>query len=384
MSRLRKCLGLFLPVLMLMAIMAGTAQAALLDFGPIVPEEVGSTPPNLRTGFPAWFRDSNRVPLQLCLEEVPGCLFAAVDRPDLTQPLAFPNVPDELFYYSATALIPNANAQLGDHLLFAGVEMNFADNGDGTYEQVGFARVRIRIDSTVAGNYTVTTPWKQYSFNVTQATIDANAGIKVINATEDIGLGPDGDFNGVLSGSIGPYVYSQGAPFVTATGSYLGDDTPRTVVGSTFPDPGNPGQMANIFRIEGPPGFTTVSTNLFGITGKLYADPTPTPLTVDKLTYIRDSSGVKVSSFATTQALSNQTNPAAAFPLNFALTGAKSALEVTGTGIPTHSMTTNSPEDGQFFSSSSAFAFEGLPSNATVTVTNTADIKNDIFFSWRY
>jgi len=373
MKRFKRIYALFQPVLILMSLLilmsiySGTAGAALLDFGPIVPEVVGSTPPTLQTGFPAWFRDSNRVPLQLCLEEVPGCLFAAVDRPDLTQPLAFPNIPDELFYYSATATI-------GQQLLFAGVEMNFFDNGDGTYEQVGFSRVRIRIDSTVAGKYTITTPWKQYFFNVDQATIDANAGRRVINATEDIGLGPDGVFTGVLGGSIGPYVFSQGAPFVTAAGSFIGTGAALPVQGSTFTDPVT-GQPANIFRVEGPPGFATVSTNQFAITGKLYLDPIPTPLTVDKATYSRNALATEkqVNVFATTQALSNQVNSAALpFPARFALTGVDSALQLAGTDIPTQSLTTNSPADGRFFAASGILPDTGnLP--ATITVTNVND-----------
>jgi len=367
MEKFRRLFAFFLPLLLLTALLAGTAQAALLDFGPIVPEVVGSIPPNIRAGFPAWFRDANRVPLSLCLEEVPGCLFAAVDRPDLTKPLAFPNIPDELFYYSATATI-------GQQLLFAGVEMNFFDNGDGTYEQVGFSRVRIRIDASVAGKYTITTPWKQYFFNVDQATIDANAGRRVINATEDIGLGPDGVFTGVLGGTIGPYVYSQGAPFGTAPNLFIGTGAALPVVGSTFTDPVT-GQPANIFRVEGPPGFTTVSTNQFAITGKLYLDPIPTPITVDKAVYSRNEAATEkqVNVFATTNALSNQTNPAATFPLNFALNGTPSALQVAGTDIPTQSLTTNDPADGKFFATSGILPDTGnLP--ATITVTNVNDI----------
>jgi hypothetical protein len=365
MKKIKQFFKALLPVLMVFTFLTGSAGAALLDFGPIVPEVVGSTSPNIGHGFPAWFRDTNRVPLQMCLEEVPGCLFAAADRPDPLAPARFPdNLPDELFYYSATALI-------GQQLLFAGVEMNFTDNGDGTYEQVGFARVRIRLDTTVAGDYTVTTPWKQYFFTVDQATIDANNGLKVVNATEDIGLGHDGDFTGVLLGNIGPYVYSQGAPFGTAPNLYLGDNTPRAVQGSTFIDPLT-GQPANVFRIEGPPGFTTVSTNLFAITGKLYPDPIATPLTVDKLTYTLDNAGMQVNAFATTQAISNQKVGGASFPGRFALTNVPSSLQLTGVGIPQQTLATNNPADGKFFTVSDLFAAPGiLPAN--VTVTNIAD-----------
>ncbi|MHC1696861.1 MAG: hypothetical protein AB9919_02105 [Geobacteraceae bacterium] len=367
MFRWRRLLTLLPTLAALVVLLAGNTQAALLDIGPPVPIVVGSTPPNMGHGFPAWFRDSNRVPLQLCVEVVPGCLLLAADLPNPLAPPRFPdNLPGEVFYNSAEALI-------GNHLLFTGVEMNFVNNGDGTYEQVGFARVRIRIDSTVPGDYVVTTPFKQYFFTVTQAEIDATGGRRVINATEDIGLGANGDFTGILGGSIDPFVYSEGAPFNTATGIYLGDNTPRPLLGSKFTDPVT-GQPANIFRIEGPPGFATVSTNLFAVTGKLYnLAPVPTPLTVDRVTYSRNAQGMQYSTFATTQALSNQTVPTATFPQNFALTGALSALQVAGTGIPTLPMTTNNPEDGKFFATSGVVADPGtLP--ATVTVTNTADV----------
>jgi hypothetical protein len=366
MFRWRRLLTLLPTLATLTVMLTGNVQAALLDIGPPVPVVIGSTAPNMGHGFPAWFRDSNRVPLQLCVELVPGCLLLAADLPNPAEPPRFPdNLPGEIFYYSAEALI-------GNQLLFSGIEMNFVDNGDGTYEQVGFARVRIRIDSTVAGDYVVTTPWKQYFFTVDQATIDANGGIRVINATEDIGLGANGVFTGILGGSVDPFAYSQGAPFVTANGSFLGDGTPRPLLGSKFTDP-NTGQPANIFRIEGPPGFATVSTNLFSVTGKLYdIAPVPTPLTVDRVIYSRNAQGMQYSVFSTTQPVSNQVNSGLPFPNNFALTGALSALEVTGTDIPTLPMVTNNPEDGKFFATSGVVTAPGtMP--ASVTVTNTAD-----------
>lgn len=361
MFRWRRLLTLLPALTTLVVLLTGNVQAALLDFGPVEPVNGTGTP--FHQGFPDWFRDTNRVPLQMCVEEVGGCLFAAADRPDLTQPLAYPNLPDELFYYSATALLPNA---IDDQLLFAGVEMNLVDNGDGTFDHVGFTRVRIRISTLIAGDYIVTTPWKQYFFHVSQADIDATGdGRRVINATEDIGLRADGDFNGVILGNIGPFGYSQGAPFGTAPNLFLGDGTIRTILGTPN----------NIFRIEGPAGFPTVETDQFAITGKLFTDPIPTPLTVDKATYARSAAGkVQVSSFATTEALSNQTTPGT-FPANFALNGTPSALELTGTGIvPTPlPLITNGPADGKFFGVSSIFNDPGtMP--ATVSVTNISDI----------
>jgi hypothetical protein len=218
------------------------------------------------------------------------CLFL---RPNVTQPITFPtNMPDEVFFFSADATM---NVPGGTALLVSGVEGNTAINDDGSTSLISFARVRIRVDTSVAGDYVVTTPYKQYFFN------GVPAGGKAINFTEDIGIGPEGDFAGALLGSIGPFLYSAGAPFVTATGSYVGDNTPRTVQGSTFIDPVT-GQPANLFRVQGPG--VNVSTTQFAVTGKIYTGDIPTPLTVDRVTYTRDASSVQVSSFATTQALS--------------------------------------------------------------------------------
>lgn len=352
--------SLFLPLLLVLTLLTGNVQAALLDIGPVVPAVFGSTPPNLGHGFPLWYRDTNRVPLQLCTDEA-MCLFL---RPNTAAPVSFPlNMPDEVFFFSADAQMTTSG---GDALLISGIEGNIAVEDNGDVGLISFARIRIRIDTNVAGTYVVTTPYKQFTFN------DVPVGTRAINYTEDIGIGENGVFTGALAGNIGPFLYSEGAPFNTATGSYIGDNTPRPVLGSTFIDPLT-GQPANVFRIEGPPGFTTVSTNLFAVTGQLYTEITPTPLKVDKVAYTRSSAGVKVSAFATTQALSNQTNPALAFPLNFALTGASSALQLTSPELPTQNMATNAPADGKFFSASALLA-DAATLPATVTVTNTADV----------
>jgi hypothetical protein len=360
---LKRIFKLLPALLLLLTLQAGNSQAVLLDFGPIVPKVVGSTLPNLGHGFPLWFRDTNRVPLQLCLVETPGCFFLNADLPNPGQPVVFPtNIPDEIMYYTATATLVQGGI---DVLLFSGVEMNFAILEDGSTEHVGFSRIRIRIDTTVAGDYVVTTPWKQYTFT------DVPIGTRAINFTEDIGLGPNGQFAGILLGDIGPFIYSVGAPFGTPGNLYVGDGALRLATGSTFIPPGE-SAPANYLRVQGPGGLD-VSTNLFSITGKILEEPTPTPLTVERMTYSRNASEMQYNAFATSQALSNQTNPAATFPGNFALTGAPSALDITGIGVTVGTMTTNSPGDGKFFHSSGLFANPAtLP--ATVTVTNTADV----------
>jgi len=363
MIRWRRLLSLLPALATLAVLLTGNAQAVLLDVGPTVPPVVGSTPPTLGHGFPLWYRDFNRVPLELCTNEA-MCLFV---RPDPTQPVTFPtNMPDEVFFYSADTSVATP---AGTADFISGVEGNILTTADGSLELISFARVRIRVDTNVAGTYTVTTPWKVYVFD------NVPVGLRGINFTEDIGIGPNGHFEGALAGTIGPFLYCTNAPIPATDGTgglYLGDPvTPCQVLGSTFPSAQNP---TNFFRVEGPAGFGTVTTNTFTITGKIYdADPVPTPLTVDRVTYSRNTQGMQYSAFATTQALSNQTVPTAPFPQNFALTGALSALEVAGTDIPTLPMTTNNPEDGKFFATSGVVTDPGtLP--ATVTVTNTSDV----------
>ena len=344
-----------------------TARAALLDMGPTVPPVVGSTPPTLGHGFPLWYRDINRVPLELCTNEA-MCFFA---RPNPLAPVSFPvNMPDEVFFYAAAASADLLNPVGGKALLFLAVEGNIIAETNGSTSLVSFARVRIRVDTPVVGQYKVTTPYKQYIFNVT----DIAAGI---NFTEDIGLGANGVFTGALSGTVGPFLYCTDAPFpaVDGTGgSYIGKNAVNCpVLGSTFIDPVT-SQPANLFRVQGPVGFVAAETNQFSVQGKIHEGAIPTPLTVDRSTYTLDSAGMQVTVFSTTQIQSNQTVGGISFPGRFALTGAApSTLQFSGASIPAQALlTTNSPADGKFYLASGVFIAPGtIPT--TVTVTNSAD-----------
>jgi hypothetical protein len=364
MMRLKKLIRSCLPLLLAVTLLAGAAQAALLDLGPVVPQVIGATAP-VGHGFPSWYRDANRVPLEPCMNEA-MCFFA---NPSPPLPISFPtNIPPELFYWAGDADIPLASG--GKALLVQAIEAGYAAGAPAPNDQITFARIRIRVDTNVAGAYTVTTPFKQFNFNVT----DIAAGI---NFTEDIGIAP-GVFTGVLAGSIGPYLYCTDAPFPATDGSgglYIGKNALACpVLGSTFTDPVT-NQPANLFRVQGPAGFGGAPSGLvqtadFRVQGKIYEAVTPTPLTVDKAAYALDATGLRLSVFATTQPLSNQTG-AGAFPLNFALNSTPSVLQLSATGLTTQTMTTNTPADGKFFATSGPVA-AALP--ATVTVTNTADV----------
>ena len=359
-----------LPLLMVAVLLTGSARAGLLDVGPVVPEVNPSTEPTLGHGFPLWYRDNNRVPLQLCLDRINGMCLTA--EPNPLAPLSFPgNIGDELFWWvgDASIDIPGQGAltRAGSAILVQAIEAAYSTGSPVSGAQVSFARIRIRVDTPYAGRYTVTTPFKEFVFDVT----DTDAGI---NFSEDIGIAEGGVFSGALNGSVGPFLYCTTAPIVRAEGSYVGDpNVPCQVLGSTFPSADNP---SNFFRVAGPSGFD-IQTNLFAVSGKLYLEPLPTPLTVDHVSYTRESIGAQVSGFATTQALSNQTAPGVGFLSRFALTGAPSTLQITGSGLPAVNMSTNSPADGKFFGSSGIFADPGIvPAN--VSVTNTADTPQTV------
>jgi len=349
-----------------------TAQAALLDVGPTVPQVIGSTAP-VGHGFPSWYRDTNRLALEPCMNEA-MCFFAP---PDPAFPVSFPgNIPDEMFYYAAEADIPLASG--GSAILVQALEAAYSTGNVVPGAQITFARMRIRVDTNVAGTYVVTTPYKQYTFNNVLPGI-GGVGARGINITEDVGITTDGVFTGALAGAIGPFLHCTAAPIIGPDGgSYIGYNvTPCPVTGSTFVPPGQT-LPANYFRIQGPPGFGgalngIVETTDFRVQGKIYTTPTPTPLTVDRATYTRDAVTTQVDVFATTQPISNQTAGTILKPTLANIPSTLTFTDNTAVIVPNTSMQTNVAKDGKFFGASNSFATPAtLP--ATVRVTNTADV----------
>ena len=195
-------------------------------------------------GFPLWYKDTNNVRLELCLDPSDAnCIMG--DLPDPTKPVSFPdNFPDEAFWSVADSSIDAGGGN--DALLVTATEAAFAaDVADG--QQISFGRVRVRVGGLVDGaDYKVTHP-----FGVDSFTSEAGA-VKGINNTEDIGsLNPDGVFDQTLGSRPGPFLkWPTGAP-----AGYLGDPTVEHVVtGSPY--------NQNYFRVEGPAGSFTGSTQL--------------------------------------------------------------------------------------------------------------------------
>jgi len=224
--------------------------------------------------------------LELCVEQpvtvpdpfggppivIDPCLLDGV-VPNPGQPITVPgNSPDELFWWAADAITPIIGGAGSADLILA-IEAAFAQEDVVAGDQISFARVRIRVDAPVAGDYLVIHPYGTSFFpNVTP-------GIRAINHTEDVGI-QIGNFRGALNGRIGPFlIWDSGFPvtFPEFPGmQFVGDPAvEHTVTGSPF--------GTNFFRVladtDGNGTFETLvaETDLFSVMGKIFSGPLPVP-----------------------------------------------------------------------------------------------------------
>jgi len=273
------------------SILSGTghATAGLVKAGPV----------SSANGFPDWYRDSNGLELEPCLD--PGDVCAAPPIPDPNKAVAFDaNFPDEFFYQIDSATLTGSGGE--DFLAEFAVEGAFASavqQGD----QMVFGRVRYRKDAGLkAGEtYTVTHP-----FGTDKLQADDAGHVFV---TQDVGVAP-GDFKTVMSSRVGPFLtwdtYKDPDPAKRPPDGFVGDGvTPHAFVGSPT---GN-----NFVRVEGPgvagpnnpdscpttganawtphDGLTAadcIQTNLMTVVGKL---STKGGVEVARATYSTDTAG---------------------------------------------------------------------------------------------
>ena len=268
---MKKRLFSILAALLLVAVAVPAAWAALAP----APSGVGI--PIDPHGFPAFYMDANNLQLEPCLPQPAGnstrpelCIFDPVNTADPNSVAL--DVGSEMFWWIADAEAPPLVAG-GKALLVLALEGAFMAETPVDGQQMTFGRVRIRVDTPVAGTYTVTHPFGIETFEVT----DVAAGI---NFTEDIGsinfTDPAIGFSGALAGEIGPFLtwpdYANDPSLqVVDTGGavleqYVGDpNVPHVVTGSPTD--------TNFFRIVGPVGSgINVQTNLFTVMGKVF-DP---------------------------------------------------------------------------------------------------------------
>lgn len=307
-------------------------------------------------GYPLWFKDTNNVRLELCLNPSDAnCIMG--DLPNPGQPVSFPdNFPDEAFWSVADS---NLDAGGGDKaLLVTATEAAFgsADGLPAPHAQISFGRIRIRAAGLVDGaTYTVTHP-----YGVEHIQAEAGA-VKGINTTEDIGgLTPDGTFDATLASKAAPFLkWPTGAP-----AGYLGDPTvDHIVTGSPF--------NTNLFRIEGPAGSFTGSTQLCA-NAALGDSPTATDDCIESDLFqvqgkIATRAGVEVS-----KAYYSNSGTGHMIDL-FAFSEPGQNLVVSGTGIPQTKMREDA-STGRYYSR--VFADGAPPSD--LAVTNKTDAPNSV------
>ena len=251
---------------------------------------------SLATGFPIWYKDSNNLKLELCIDQTVakqgGGTFTPciIVPPSPGSPVSFPNnFGAEAFYWAAvafdnllTSTVPgSATPVTWSAVLVMAHEAGFFNLGtEGT--QSVFSRIRLRIAVPVPGTYRVIHPFGQRDYVVT----DVTAG-RGINQTQDIGIlypltdnlltslsdrnpGPGGvnpeplpafpapapssiSFapNGIVDTvgkSVGPFLVSN-VPFITAANGarYLSDPGTDLV---PLEVPINNGPNGNLFSIE--------------------------------------------------------------------------------------------------------------------------------------
>ncbi len=220
-------------------------------------------------GFPLWYRDTNDVRLELCLDETDVHCIAG-PRPTPSQPVSFPdNFPDEAFWWAG---VSDMSTSAGSARLVLALEAAFAIGPVAAGDQVAFSRMRLRVDGLPVGTYTVTHPYGIDQYVVDPASAN---GTRSINTTRDTGdFSGGGNFDVALNGLTGPFLVWDSDQALLPAG-YLADPVvPHTVTGSPY--------NTNIFRIEGPPGAfsgspdvcpgvldaSCISTDLFSVQAK--------------------------------------------------------------------------------------------------------------------
>lgn len=307
-------------------------------------------------GFPIWYKDTNNVKLELCTDPGdPYCIMGAVPEPG--QPISFPdNFPDEAFWSSAESSI---DAGGGDSaLLVTAVEAAFANELPAKGDQISFGRIRIRAGGLIDNaTYKITHP-----YGVDTAIAEVGA-VKGVNTTEDIGsLTPDGVFDQTLG--------SRPAPFLKWTGTdappgYLGDPTvDHTVTGSPF--------NTNFFRIEGPAGSFTGSTQLCANAG-LGDSPTATDDCIQSNDFaVQGKIATRMGVQATTAYYANS-GTGHMMDL-FAKSEPGQNIVVKGTGVAQTKMREDASQPGRYY----VRVFAEGPPPSDLSVTNVSDTPDTV------
>lgn len=264
---------IFLLAVVLLLALAQVAAAALSAVGPVLPDtDPGPAWSAGYNGFPIWYRDSLGQTVMLSVPPSPLSIpDPIIPLNDFSAQIGFGS---EAMYWHSTGSIAGPN---GNSLLVLALEAAFGGGDAADGDQIVFQRIRIRIDTTVAGDYIVTHPYGTKTFT------NVPVGVRAINDTVDIGIT---SFAAALQGAIGPLLKQVGAPAGT-----LGDAVTLAQVTN--------GPNGNIFRVQGPNGLD-VQTDVFVTGAQLF---TGTPFTITRPTFTRTAAGAAVAEvFAVTPA----------------------------------------------------------------------------------
>ncbi|HEY6853883.1 MAG TPA: cadherin-like domain-containing protein [Gemmatimonadales bacterium] len=359
--------------------LAAPAHAALERMGPInYSSTVG--------GFPSWFQDKTGVALEFCdpinQAELNGGWCTILPPNPATAPESFPNnFFIEHFYSDAVSTIKDANAGVRAKLVVA-VEASFA-NGTQVVpgQQMTFGRIRVFITNVpFSGTYTVYHPYGKWIFP------NVAAGDRIF-FTEDIGLACVNTFECTLGTNIGPFLLPSAAPggaevppipdIVPGQDPYY-DILVNTGAAKAYPgtgkkyiaDPGRIGPVTgsplppfvgndgatynhNVFRLEGPNGYTLSSTD-FSTNGRVMTGQMTGQVAVDRASYaqtVASTTGKKLDVFATGTSTSAgrvpaQPAPAAVTPvLSFFDAPCAGTIDPnTGATLPPYSAPLNATE----------------------------------------
>lgn len=254
---MQKTFRLILGLMMILALMVGFSSPSMAVLQAVSPT-IAPGPGTGLTGYPLWYQDTNGLTLELCNFNNGLCLLEPPIDPVL-------GVGGETFWWLGEATV-TFGANVG--MLIMGMEGAFIGEDPVDGEQVAFGRLRIRIDITEPGLYTITNPFSVHVFDITAADVAASGGIRTVNISEDIGIATPGVFTNALSATIGPFLYwDTGLPILDPAGVvgdnfYIGDvATLHKVLGSP--------NGTNYFRIE-KDGALVAETDLFVIMGKVF------------------------------------------------------------------------------------------------------------------
>jgi hypothetical protein len=242
-GRTRKAIGLAALMLLVAGAVAIAAPNGLMTQTGAGPQGlVTNGPVNPANGFPDWFRDTNGIDLSPCMNPQDPYCGGAVNAPDNTAPISFPdNFPDEFFYSNATS---DGLTSAGGNKVLAefALEGSFANGPIVSGDQMTFTRIRYKIVDGLKADtdYKITQPYGT-------DTVHTDAGATGFFVTQDVGA-VAGDFAQALKGRVGPFLQwapNPADPTDVPPAGYLGDGvTPHKVKGSEL--------GTNFVRIQGP------------------------------------------------------------------------------------------------------------------------------------